>query len=212
MNECRRSSFENMFIESPFSPFHFTESDPVEHLHATLAGPCDSNLQRSGNRNVPKKTKQYGRGEHLSVETKPTSDLIQDPRIMKLFKLAKERKFVELKAAHERLLKEGADSDEKSLDVYLYSRLMTQCVRHIGNETALPVFELMEQAGVTPNVVPYTIVIRALMNLAVSSLALRLLNLCASCNFVISAKSDKNGTFCSSCHAKDPYCESHFFT
>jgi hypothetical protein len=137
----------------------------VEELHA---GPSDLNLPRSGIRNVVKKTRQYRRGGRPGVETNPKTDLIQDPRVMKLFKLAKERKFVELKAAHERLLKEGAESGELGLDVYLYSRLMTQCVRVVGNETALPVFELMAQAGVTPNVVPYTIVIRALMDLAVS--------------------------------------------
>lgn len=164
MNARRRT----LFFVFTLSLFLFTESDHVEESHAASAEPSDLELERSGNHGVIKETKQYGRGRPPGVDTKPTSELIQDPRIMKLFKLAKERKFAELRAAHERLLKEGANSDEKGLDVYMYSRLMTQCVRHVGNETALPVFELMEEAGVTPNVVPYTIVIRALMDLAVS--------------------------------------------
>ncbi|KAG0587095.1 hypothetical protein KC19_2G140400 [Ceratodon purpureus] len=142
------------------------ESVHVEESHEASAGPSDSNLQRSGIRNVVKKVKQYGRGGRPSVETNSKIELIQDPRMMKLFNLVKEGNFEELKAAHERLLKEGANSGEKGLDVYLYSRLMTQCVRQVGNETALPIFELMVQSGVTLNVVPYTIVIRALMDLA----------------------------------------------
>lgn len=93
------------------------------------------------------------------------ADLIHDPRLLKLFKLLEQGKFAELRVAHEELRE--AHVDVQQMDVYQYSKLLTQCVTHVGPETALPVFELMVQVGVVPNVVPYTIVIRALMELAV---------------------------------------------
>jgi len=151
-----------------------TEAGHEEELHAAST---DLNRQRTGNRSSVNRANHYGKEDRGRVPARPKFELTQDARIMKLFNLAKQRNFAELQAAHQRLLNEGADALERPLDVYLYSRLMTQCVRHVGNETALPVFELMLQAGVTPNVVPYTIVIRALLELAVSVWALCILEL-----------------------------------
>lgn len=150
----------------------FAESGHVEELQSGPTGLNDMNRQCMDSRYAVRGTTRHGTPGRTRAQSKPASELIQDPRIMMLFKLVRERKFKELQAAHEQMMKEEAESDETGLDVYFYSRLMTQCVRHAGNETALPVFELMTEAGVTPNVVPYTIVIRALMDLAVSCRAL----------------------------------------
>ncbi|XP_024387680.1 uncharacterized protein [Physcomitrium patens] len=143
-----------------------SESGHVEELQSGPTGLNDMNRQCMDSRYAVRGTTRHGTPGRTRAQSKPASELIQDPRIMMLFKLVRERKFKELQAAHEQMMKEEAESDETGLDVYFYSRLMTQCVRHAGNETALPVFELMTEAGVTPNVVPYTIVIRALMDLA----------------------------------------------
>lgn len=126
--------------------------------HCAETGPSqESSSVRYSDRTRP--------GQLRSVMKPKAADLIQDPRLGKLFKLLEQRKFAELQAVHEELRE--AHVDLKQMDVYQYSKLMTQCVTHMGPETAVPLFELMVQVGVVPNVVPYTIVIRALMELAV---------------------------------------------
>lgn len=115
----------------------------------------------------PRYPKRYQspRGLLNSMAISKTPDGMQDPSILKLFEFAKQKNFTELEAAHNDLIRSQISSDTKKINVYQYSRLMTQCVREVGPECALPVFELMLQAGVTLNVVPYTILIRALMDL-----------------------------------------------
>ncbi len=84
--------------------------------------------------------------------------------VPKLFNLLKKKRFNELLVAHDAMVA-AKSSACKEMSIAMYSRLMTQCGRELGPETVLPIFKRMLQAGVTPDVVSYTIVIQAFMEM-----------------------------------------------
>ncbi|CAK9268190.1 unnamed protein product [Sphagnum jensenii] len=84
--------------------------------------------------------------------------------VPKLFNLLKKKRFNELLVAHDAMVA-AKSSACKEMSIATYSRLMTQCGRELGPETVLPIFKRMLQAGVTPDVVSYTIVIQAFMEM-----------------------------------------------
>jgi hypothetical protein len=86
------------------------------------------------------------------------------PDVPKLFNLLKKKRFNELLVAHDAMVA-AKSSACKKMSIATYSRLMTQCGRELGPETVLPIFKRMLQAGVTPDVVSYTIVIQAFMEM-----------------------------------------------
>lgn len=82
--------------------------------------------------------------------------------VRRLFNLVKQNKFEEMLLVHDELADKEKEALHKSLDVVMYSRLMTR-VRELGPHYVLPVFQRMLSAGVIPNVVPYTILVQAFM-------------------------------------------------
>ena len=82
--------------------------------------------------------------------------------VRRLFNLVKQDKFEEMLLVHDELAEKEKETLHKSMDVVMYSRLMTR-VRELGPQYVLPVFQRMLSAGVVPNVVPYTILVQAFM-------------------------------------------------
>lgn len=82
--------------------------------------------------------------------------------VRRLFNLVKQNKFEEMLLVHDELIAKEREALQKSMDVVMYSRLMTR-VRELGPQYVLPVFQRMLSVGVTPNVVPYTILVQAFM-------------------------------------------------
>jgi hypothetical protein len=82
--------------------------------------------------------------------------------VRRLFNLVKLDKFEEMLLVHDELAEKEKETLHKSMDVVMYSRLMTR-VRELGPQYVLPVFQRMLSVGVVPNVVPYTILVQAFM-------------------------------------------------
>lgn len=82
--------------------------------------------------------------------------------VRRLFHLVNQSKIEEMLVVHDELAEKEKESSHKSMDVVMYSRLMTR-VRELGPQYVLPVFQRMLSHGVTPNVVPYTILVQAFM-------------------------------------------------
>jgi len=82
--------------------------------------------------------------------------------VRRLFNLVKQNRFEEMLLVHDELAQKEKEALNKSMDVVMYSRLMTR-VRELGPQYVLPVFQRMLSVGVLPNVVPYTILVQAFM-------------------------------------------------
>lgn len=84
--------------------------------------------------------------------------------VRRLFNLVRQNKFEEMLLVHDELAEKEKEELHKSMDVVMYSRLMTR-VRELGPQYVLPVFQRMLSVGVLPNVVPYTILVQAFMEI-----------------------------------------------
>lgn len=84
--------------------------------------------------------------------------------VRRLFNLVTQKRFEEMLMVHDDLAERKKKLQCEFMNVISYSRLMTKCSRELGPQFVLPVFERMLQAGVVPNVIPYTIMVSAFMN------------------------------------------------
>lgn len=84
--------------------------------------------------------------------------------VRRLFDLVKQNKLEEMLVVHDELAEKEKETLHTSMDVVMYSRLMTR-IRELRPHYVLPVFQRMLSIGVVPNVVPYTILVQAFMEI-----------------------------------------------
>ncbi|KAG0619465.1 hypothetical protein M758_4G142000 [Ceratodon purpureus] len=136
------------FVSSP------PDAESVEVLDNSIhAVSANSSKEWSNDRQLDKVMSRHLDGAVLGVR--------------RLFNLVKQEKFEEMLLIHDELAEKEKDTLHKSMDVVMYSRLMTR-VRELGPQYVLPVFQRMLSVGVVPNVVPYTILIQAFMETVAS--------------------------------------------
>ena len=121
------------------------------------------NLQDRSNR----KANDWARDRGLDKITSRHPDGSRFLSVRRLFNLIKQKKFDEMLMVHDELAEKEKGIMNETMDIIMYSRLMTHCVRELGPQYVLPVFQRMILAGIVPNVIPYTILVRAFMEIAV---------------------------------------------
>lgn len=128
---------------------------------SSLDAECDEVLDEGMHETSTTSAKEWSHDHQLDkVMSRHLDGAVLDVR--RLFNLVKQDKFEEMLLVLDEIAEKGQETLHKSMDVVMYSRLMTRA-RELGPQYVLPVFQRMLSVGVVPNVVPYTILVQAFM-------------------------------------------------